>query len=52
MAGRIRFGAMTAWFAAFAKSWNQGSGAKIVQLGEGNLQLGSFALEIIERLRH
>ena len=52
MAGRIRFGAMTGWFAALAKAWNQGSGPKIVHFGEGNLQPGSFALEIIERLRH
>jgi len=42
---------MTGWFPAFAKTFNQGTGPKIAHLGEGNLQLGSFALEIIEGLR-
>lgn len=49
VAGRIWFGAMTGWFAAFAKTFNQGSGPEIVHLGEGNFQSGSFALEIVER---
>ena len=51
MAGRIRFGTMTGWFAALAKACHQGPGPKIVRLGEGNLQPGSLALEIVERLR-
>ena len=51
MAGRIRFGTMTGWFAALAKACHQGPGPKIVRLGEGNLQPGSLALEIIERLK-
>jgi hypothetical protein len=51
VAGRIRLGAMTGWFAALAKAWDQGSGPEIVHLGEGNLQFGSLALEIVERLR-
>jgi hypothetical protein len=51
MAGRIRFGAMTGWFTALAKACHQGPGPEIVHLGEGTLQPGSFALEIIERLR-
>ena len=51
VAGRIRFGAMTGWFATLAKAWDQGSGPEIVHLGEGNLQPGSLALEIVERLR-
>jgi hypothetical protein len=51
VAGRIRLGAMTGWFAALAKAWDQGSGPEIVHLGEGNLQSGSLALEIVERLR-
>ena len=51
VAWRIRFGAMTGWLAALAKAWDQGSGPEIVHLGEGNLQLGSLALEIVERLR-
>ena len=50
VAGRIWFGAMTGWFAAFAKTFNQGPGPEIVHLGQGNLQSRSFALEIIERL--
>jgi hypothetical protein len=40
---------MTGWFAAFAKTFNQGPGPEIVHLGEGNFQSGSLALEIIER---
>jgi len=39
------------FFAALAKAWDQGSGPKVVHLGEGNLQSGSLALEIVERLR-
>jgi hypothetical protein len=49
MAGRIGFGAMTIWFTALAKACNQGPGPEIVHLGEGDLQSGSFALEIIKR---
>ena len=51
MAGRIRLGAMTGWFATLAKACHQGSGSEIVEAGEGDLQPGSLALEIIERLR-
>jgi hypothetical protein len=48
----IRFGAVTGWFTALAKACYQGPGPEIVHLGEGNLQPRSFALEIVERLRH
>jgi hypothetical protein len=51
MAGRIGFGAMTGWFTALAKACNQRPGPEIVRLGEGNLQTGSLALKIVERLR-
>ena len=51
VARRIRFGAMTGWFAALAKAWDQGPGPEIVHLGKGDLQPGSLALEIVKRLR-
>jgi hypothetical protein len=40
---------MTSWLAAPAKAIHQGPGPEIVHLGEGKLELGTFALEIIER---
>jgi hypothetical protein len=49
VAGRIRFGAMTSWFAAFAKAIHQGPRPKIIHLREGKLKSGAFALQIIER---